>query len=474
MEILDTLSRSQPKEFSFPITSIDGELPTGLDGVLWRNGAGTMQAGEDPLAFLDGYSLLAGLEIADGKAWFRSVYPQTDVLLEEQAAGGMTRRRVFTNLPQRTKNVFNIDPTTAASHDSYVWNGHVHAADLGSHWELSLPEMKTLGRAPWNAGKGQLVAPMPRDDPERGRLVTYLLRQSPLGGALTVVEVDENFNEVERAPTIRLKGLVHDVAFTPNWYVLVENAAKPRPIPALSGSVPLWWAFGWKDVAPSLLLIPRGRPGDVQRIPLDTSLRTVFHVVNAYEDGDRVIADVTGYDGVVPFDVIMPAARGRAPRRTPDNHVARINSTPTSGTATVSFFEEIQGEAPEVAPAVQGRPHRWAWFAAMPAAEPDPFVYTLTHRLAALNTATGEHAFWDAGERHQLTPPAFAPDRAASDPEAGWVLAWDLDLDAETTSVVILDAMDVAAGPVARLHIGEYLPAISHARFSPGTRIGEG
>jgi carotenoid cleavage dioxygenase-like enzyme len=36
---------------------------------------------------------------------------------------------------------------------------------------------------------------------------------------------------------------------------------------------------------------------------------------------------------------------------------------------------------------------------------------------------------------------------------------------------VILDAGDLAAGPVARLDLGVYLPAVSHCRFAPGVRV---
>ena len=66
---------------------------------------------------------------------------------------------------------------------------------------------------------------------------------------------------------------------------------------------------------------------------------------------------------------------------------------------------------------------------------------------------------------------AFAPDPASEDPEAGWLLAWDLDLDKETTDVVVLDASNLEAGPIARLPLGVYLPATSHSRFSTGSSI---
>jgi all-trans-8'-apo-beta-carotenal 15,15'-oxygenase len=125
-----------------------------------------------------------------------------------------------------------------------------------------------------------------------------------------------------------------------------------------------------------------------------------------------------------------------------------------------------------VAPAVHGRRYRHAWFAALPSAQDDePYAYVLTRRIGHLDVESGELSHWDAGEGHQLSPPAFAPDPDADDPEKGWLLAWDLDLQKETTDVVVLDAQNLPAGPVARVRLGVYLPAVSHARFAPGARV---
>jgi all-trans-8'-apo-beta-carotenal 15,15'-oxygenase len=472
MNVSEALRRDQADDVAFRVDRVEGRIPDRLDGVLFRNGGGIFAAGGDPLSFLDGYGIIGSLEVADGSAFLRTSHPETRVLAEERRAGRMTRRRVFTNLPGWRRNVFNVDPTTTAAHDSYVWNGQLHAADLGRHTALSLPELKTVGETPWVTGKGELTAPMPREDPSTDRLVTYVLRQTPARSEVTFVEVDASFRQVARSQTVRTEGLVHDLAFTDDWYVLVENAARPRPLPALLGRDPLWSSFAWDGRPPTLLLIPRRHEGPAVRLPMTgTSLRTVFHIVNAYADGDEVVVDVTGYDGPVSFDAIMVSTGGRPVRPTPTNHVSRVRGAPpVGGRASVVHFEGASGEAPEVAPSLQGRPHSCAWYAALPSSSIDPNGYVFTSRMGRLDVTTGAVTTWDAGAGHQLSPPAFAPDPAGG-PEDGWVLAWDLDLTAETTDVVILDAGDLTAGPVARLHLGVYLPAVSHCRFAPGVRV---
>jgi all-trans-8'-apo-beta-carotenal 15,15'-oxygenase len=472
VHVSEALRRDQAEDVAFGVDRIEGHIPAGLDGVLFRNGGGVFAAGDDPLSFLDGYGLIGALEVADGSAFLRTSHPETRVLAEERRAGRMTRRRVFTNLPGWRRNVFNVDPTTTAAHDSYVWNGQLHAADLGRHTALSLPELETVGETPWATGKGELTAPMPREDPVTDHLVTYVLRQTPARSEVTFVEVDASFREVARSRTVRTEGLIHDLAFTADWYVLVENAARPRPIPALLGRDPLWSSFAWDGRPPTLLLIPRRRGGQPVRIPMTgTSLRTVFHIANVFADGDDVVVDVTGYDGPVSFDAIMVSTGERPLRPTPTNHVSRVRAAPRAGgRASVEHFAGASGEAPEVAPNLQGQPYTCVWYAALPASSVDPNSYVFTSRMGRLDVGTGAVTTWDAGAGHQLSPPAFAPDPAGG-PEDGWVLAWDLDLTAETTDVVILDAGDLDAGPVARLPLGVYLPAVSHCRFAPGVRV---
>lgn len=473
MQLADVLVRGQAESFATDVV-VEGTLPAGLDGVLFRNGAGTMKVGDDDVAFLDGHSIIGALEVADGRAFFRATHPDTELRREEVTAGRLTRRRVFTNLRGWRRNVFNLKIDNGTSHDSYVWNGRVHATDLGDHYALSTPELRTEGKTGWGSvvSRGEMLAPMPRDDLEKNTLVAYTLERAPSGDRLRFVEVDETFGRVARTAPVALKGFVHDCAFTDRWYVAVQNAAAPRPVQALLGAVPIWSAFGWRDEAPTLILVPRGREGEAVTLPLNASLRTVFHILNAYDDGDDVVVDVAGYDGPVHFDTVMPAARGKAPRATKQNRIVRVRAKPSAGTADARPFDGAFGEAPEVAPAVHGKPYRAAWFAALPAADaPDVNSYVYTRRLGRLDVETGAITLWDAGEGHQVSPPAFAPDAAANDPEKGWVLAWDLDLQKETTDVVVLDSEDLAKGPIARIHLGVYLPAVSHVRFAPGLRV---
>jgi carotenoid cleavage dioxygenase-like enzyme len=77
VDVSEALRRDQADDVAFRVDRIEGRIPDGLDGVLFRNGGGIFAAGDDPLSFLDGYGLIGALEVADGSAFLRTSHPET-------------------------------------------------------------------------------------------------------------------------------------------------------------------------------------------------------------------------------------------------------------------------------------------------------------------------------------------------------------------------------------------------------------
>ena len=62
---------------------------------------------------------------------------------------------------------------------------------------------------------------------------------------------------------------------------------------------------------------------------------------------------------------------------------------------------------------------------------------------------------------------AFAPDPEGTAEDDGWLLTFVIDRTTERTDLAILDARDVAAGPVARVHLPRRVPIGFHANWFP-------
>ena len=69
-------------------------------------------------------------------------------------------------------------------------------------------------------------------------------------------------------------------------------------------------------------------------------------------------------------------------------------------------------------------------------------------------------SLWDDGPRTYVTAPQFVPRGEAEDD--GWLLAWTHDAAQGCGELVVLDATQLARGPVARLALPAPLPAASH------------
>jgi carotenoid cleavage dioxygenase len=62
-----------------------------------------------------------------------------------------------------------------------------------------------------------------------------------------------------------------------------------------------------------------------------------------------------------------------------------------------------------------------------------------------------------------------APDAAEDD---GWLMTYVTDMTTRTADVVILPAQDLAAGPVATIHIPHRVPIGFHGNWIPDSELG--
>ncbi|MFC4909798.1 carotenoid oxygenase family protein [Actinomadura gamaensis] len=114
-------------------------------------------------------------------------------------------------------------------------------------------------------------------------------------------------------------------------------------------------------------------------------------------------------------------------------------------------------ELPHADVRMVGREHRYTYFAGRTAASVG--IHRLDHR-------TGERTVHELPPGHGFGEPIFVP-RAPDAPEGdGWLLALAYDPDAHRSRLLVLDARDVAAEPVAVAHLRHHLPMGFHGTFT--------
>jgi all-trans-8'-apo-beta-carotenal 15,15'-oxygenase len=468
--------RAAPEARDVTLTITEGAIPQELRGTLLRNGPGVQRAGETPVHFLDGYGFVASARFEEGRAVYQAREVDLPLARRERAAGKLLARRPFTNRPGgRLANLFRLALSTGASHDVYAWGGAVVASDIDGHYLLDPVTLDTKGPAPLNTRGGGMVqiSAMPRPDAFTGNLVAWTTKPGILSmDTVTFYELDAQWQEKARVTrSLGAKGVgLHDHTSTENYYVAAQFGRFDVGVLASGAGVPLD-SVRLPDGASGVVLVPRKGDGPVRRIPLGEKLQ-LFHVANAYEEDGKFVADGAVYEGGLDFRPLnapemaydassVSAARGP--------FFTRFTLDLATGAHAVDIRRDARGEAGTVRPDRHGRRHRYAWVSAPGTRGDEPFenAYYWYHAIGKIDCDAGRTVdVWDAGPRVFVSAPQVVARGEAEDD--AWVLAWTHDAANKKGELVILDASNLARGPIARLALPAPLPAASHVDWMAG------
>lgn len=80
---------------------------------------------------------------------------------------------------------------------------------------------------------------------------------------------------------------------------------------------------------------------------------------------------------------------------------------------------------------------------------------------------SGDRTLWRAGDDAHVGESVFAADPDGTAEDHGWLVNAVYHSDTDHTDVCVLDARDVAAGPVARVRMPRRIPFGFHASWFP-------
>jgi carotenoid cleavage dioxygenase len=118
-----------------------------------------------------------------------------------------------------------------------------------------------------------------------------------------------------------------------------------------------------------------------------------------------------------------------------------------------------------------GRPNRYSWNARFER-KPSGAV-PLFEGINRYDQQSGAIQRHDHGAGRFGGEAVFAPRPGASREDDGWVMTYVHDEGAGSDELLILDARDLEAGPVARVRIPVRIPYGFHATWVDGTRIAD-
>ncbi len=445
-------------EDDFADLPITGEIPAALSGTYYRTGPNPQFAPRDAnYHWFAGDGMVHAFAVAGGKVSYRNRYVRTPKWEAEHAAG-KALFGTFGNPLTSDPSVIGRDAGVANT--NIVWHGGRLLALEEGHQPFEL-DPHTLGARGYRdlAGKAGRFTAHPKLDPETGEMVFfgYGVGAMPFGAGMA-------YGVADRAGTVTrldlfeapFASMVHDFLVTRNhvlFPILPLTASLPR---AMSGGPP----FAWEPDKGSHVGVMR-RDAGVETIRwFTTDPCYVFHPMNAWEEGDRIFADVMQYENAPLF----PNGDG-SPGRPAAARLVRwtFDLADDSNTIRQQAIDDLAGEFPRLDERRAGLSYRHGFFAASSTGSTDVTFDSIAH----IDFATGKRRVHTFAAGDMAGEPVFVP-RAAGAAEGDGNLVAIVYRGAENRSdFVVFEAQDVARGPIAVAALPRRVPFGFHGNWRP-------
>ena len=427
--------RPTQEELTLTDLKVAGRIPAELDGRYLRNGANPLTGMSDHPFFGDG--MIHGVRLRDGKAqWYRNRYVQTPFIkdpsiniLDPNVTLDMTCSKANTHIVGHAGKILALEE----GHFPYVLDG----------------DLNTVGPTDYNGVlKGPFTA-HPKICPTTGEMLAF--GYAPLPPYLTYLRVaaDGTLAQVEPI-TVTGPTMMHDFNITENYVIFMDLPAVFNLELALEGKMPIEWS----DSYPARLGVMPRNGNDSQVKWYDINPCYVFHPMNSYEDGDKIVLDVARFEHIWKKDAMdfpLPL-------------LWRWVIDTRTGKVTEEQIDDRSGEFPRVNDAVIGKKHRFGYEMSMGSAG---FGEVDSGAILKYDRQTGTRTSIELGKGRVSGEAVFAPAAGATAEDDGYLMTFVYDASSDTSEYVIFDAKTMSADPIATVHLprvpfgfhGSWVPA---------------
>ena len=437
---LTGIHRPMPAEVTLEDLPVTGTIPAALQGRYLRIGPNPVAPDPAGYHWFIGDGMVHGVALRGGKApWYRNRW------IRSKAVG---KALGVPPAPGPRHGGFDTVNTNVAA-----IGGRTFALVEAGSYPVELSD--TLDGQTYNPFDGSLKGSFtahPHRDPLTGEqhAIAYegsdpnLVRHVVISAAGRVVR--EEPVAVSDGPSI------HDCAITARFAVVLDLPVTFSMKALIGGHR---FPYRWNPAHQARIgLLPRAGRGS-ETIWIEVEPCYIFHVANAYDLPDgRVILDAVVFDRMFADSMQGPEATPRGLERWTIDPVARTVERRTVDAAPQEF--------PRCDERLFGQPYRYAYAMGLPAGEAD---FLGAQPLYKHDLQTGDRLVHDFGPGRVPGEFVFVPAHAGAAEDEGWLIGLVIDLAAETTDLVIVDAQDFAGPPVASIHLPHRVPPGFHGNW---------
>jgi beta,beta-carotene 9',10'-dioxygenase len=439
---------------------LDGSLPAWLQGSLIRTGPAKFEVGDRSFNhWFDGLAMLHRFAFGDGEVSYRNRFLESSAYRAATETGEISYSEFATDpcrsLFKRVQSVFSPKISD---------NANVNLTRLGDEYvaltETPLPvvfDPETLAAAGVaSPAPGQHTTAHPHLDPETGEGLFYATKFGPRTTYRLYARADtKSQREIAKLPVSR-PAYMHSFGITERYAVLTACplVVNPPSIP-LSGR-PFIENFNWEPERGTDVIVWDRHSGElVSRSQAEPFF--CFHHVNAYEEGDGLVVDLTAYeDDQIIRTLYLDSLRSGA--AFPTSELRRYRVPLDGGGVTRETIAE-GFELPRINyRRNNARPYRYVYGTYGPSGEAGAFL----DRIQKCDVNEGDVLEWSEPGCYPGEP-VFVPAPDATGEDDGVLLSVVLDGARQTSFLLVLDAKDLQE--IARARVPHAIPFGFHGQF---------
>lgn len=435
---------------------IRGEMPQDLNITYYRNGPDPQFPPRGKHHWFGGDGMTHAFHIQNGKVRYRNRWARTIKWGLEREAG----KSLFSAF-----NPMDCDPSVAGmqtdgtANTNIIWHGNKLLALEEGHAPFELDSDSLASKGPWDFDSryNDRMTAHPKIDPKTGEMLFFgYMVGEPLGKGMSyqVINSEGNLTRSDRfdAP---IASMVHDFITTDEHVIFPIFPLTGSLDRAMSGKP----AFAWEPDKGSHIGIMR-RSDSIDKIrwyEIDPCF--VFHPLNAYTQGNKIIAHMMQFEEAPLFPHLDGS---RADLKKANARLCEwVIDLSEGGGIKRRYLDDITGEFPRLDERFAGLENRFGYYAASSIADGSLGFDAIAHQDLQLDKRT----LFQLNNGDKTGEPVFIPKSKDSSEGAGYLVSIIYRAIENRSDLVVLDAENIADGPVATAELPHRIPHGFHGNW---------
>lgn len=402
-------------ELSASDLPVKGSIPRELEGLYLRNGPNPRE-GAPPHWFV-GQGMIHGVRLEAGRAaWYRNRWVRSE------------------------------EPLAPANTHVVGHAGRIFALVETALPTLITPELETVGPYDFDGRLHTAMTAHPKTCPTTGELHFFGYGFAP--PYLSYHRADASGRLVQSEEIqVPAAAMFHDFAITGSRVLFMDLPVVFRPEELEKGRFPFVWS---EEHGARLGIMPRGGgAADMRWFEIEPCY--VFHPLNAFDDGERVVLDAVRY----------PELWREGANRFDQAFLHRWIVDPVAEKVIEQPLDDRPVEFPRADERLTGLRHRYGYAVCGASVDESPPA------LLKYDLERGGSQRHDFGDGRAPGEAVFVPAAEAAGEDEGWLLCFVYDATRDGSDLVILDASHFAGPPQAVIQLPQRVPFGFHGSWIP-------